>query len=266
MFRILENGSTGLAVQQIRMDVIAKNLVNESTAGYKKQGVFFADLLYQNAGPEGRPIEIVSPSDVLQGGGVLVVSASRDFSQSQIINTTRIVDVGTNRTLDLAIQGKGFFMVELPDGTQGFTRNGSFHFDASDRLVNENGFALSPSFDLPPGCRTVNVCPDGKIIATDGNLSEEAGEIALYEFNNADGLEAVGENLFVPTEASGQPLEKKPGEAETGVLCQGSLEASNVELVDEMSGILEAQRAYLVALRLISNGNEMWSMANDLRK
>jgi len=266
MLRILRNGYTGLIAQQIRLDTIANNIANVNTTGFKKQDVSFADLLYQQAGPAGRPVEAVSPATTREGGGVQVAAVPRDFSQAVVVGTIQLDDVDTGRTLDLAVEGEGFFCVELPGGGYAFTRSGNFHLDASGRLINENGYALSPSFTLPPEDYSILVCPDGTIKAKSENSSEAAGQINLYRFVNPAGLEAKGDNLYLPTLASGQPEEGRPGEAGMGSLRQGCLEASNVDLASEMAGLIETQRAYEVSLRLVSSADEMWRMANDLHK
>jgi len=266
LLRILRNGYTGLIAQQIRLDTVANNIANVNTSGFKKQDVSFADLFYKQAGPAGRPVEAVPTAAAGEGGGVQVAAVPRDFSQAVVVGTTRLDDVNTGRNLDLAVEGEGFFRVELPGGEYAFTRSGNFHLDASGRLVNENGYALSPSFTLPPEEHSIVICPDGRIEVKSGNSSEAAGQINLYRFVNPAGLEAKGDDLYLPTSASGQPEEGRPGEAGMGSLRQGCLEASNVDLASEMAGLIETQRAYQAGLRVVSSANEMWSMANDLRK
>ncbi len=266
MLRALSTGAAGLTAQQIRLDTCANNLANINTYGYKKQGVSFADLLYQEMGREGIPAERKAPPGANtpgptppEGSGVRVAAVSRDFCPGSLIRT--------GRPLDVAIQGKGFFRVRLPGGAYAYTRAGMLTVDADGRLITQQGYPLEPEIILPPGYQSVTLHSDGRVtIINSDRQQEEVGRLALYSFTNPAGLAARGENLYLPTAASGEPVEYYPGTGGAGTLIQGCLEASNVDLTIELTSLIEAQRIYQLNLRVISSADEMWSMANNLRK
>lgn len=260
MLRTIDNGRTGVIAQQMRLDTVANNLANVNTTAFKKQEVTFADLLYQEINAAGRPVErtgvSVSPS---HGAGVKAAALPRIFSDgAQIV---------TGRMLDVAIAGEGFLRVELPAGGYAYTRNGRLQVSSHGRLTDENGHPLAPSMVIPENCREVTIGFDGKILVHDeSGATEEVGRLFLYKFFNPGGLRAYGKNLYVPTEASGEPQAGEPGSDGFGVLRPGCLEASNVELAQEMANLLVAQRIYQLSLRIIQSAEEMWNQVNNLRK
>ncbi|MEW6423409.1 MAG: flagellar basal-body rod protein FlgG [Bacillota bacterium] len=260
MLRTIVNGRAGVIAQQIRLDTIANNMANVNTTAFKKQAVSFADLLYQEMNAAGRPVEKEpAAANPVHGAGVKVAALPRDFSPG--------VQILTGRPLDIAITGEGFLQVELPDGRYAYTRNGVLNVTPEGDLVDGNGYPLSPGITLPENYQGITVRFDGTVLAAgeDGALAE-VGQLSLYRFVNPAGLEAFGNNLYLATPASGEPLEGTPGEAGFGVLRQGYLEASNVDLTREMTCLIETQRAYQVALRVIQNAEELWNIANNLRK
>ncbi|RKO66925.1 flagellar basal-body rod protein FlgG [Desulfofundulus salinus] len=266
MLRALSTGAAGLAAQQICLDTCANNLANINTQAYKKQGVSFADLLYQEMGREGIPAERQTAPGANtpgptppEGGGVRAAAISRDFRPGSLIRT--------GRPLDVAIQGKGFFRVQLPGGEYAYTRNGRFTVSSDGRLSTEQGYPLEPEIILPPGYQSVTLHSDGRVtIINSDRQQEEVGRLTLYSFTNPAGLAARGENLYLPTAASGEAAEYYPGTGGAGTLIQGCLETSNADLAIELTGLIEAQRAYQLNLRVISSADEIWSMANNLRK
>jgi flagellar basal-body rod protein FlgG len=266
MLRALSTGAAGLYVQQLRLDTCASNLANINTSGYKRQEVSFADLLYQEMGREGIPAErqvlpgAFNPGPTPpEGSGVRVAAVTRDFRPGSLIRT--------GQPLDAAIQGDGFFRVRLPGGEYAYTRNGRFTVDSGGRLVTEQGYPLDPEIVLPDGYRSVTLHSDGRVtIINSDRQEEEAGRLTLYSFTNPAGLAARGENLYLATTASGGAVEFQPGNGGMGALIPGCLEASNSDLTVEMTALVEAQRAYQLSLRVVGTADEMWGMANNLRK
>ncbi|AEG15329.1 flagellar basal-body rod protein FlgG [Desulfofundulus kuznetsovii DSM 6115] len=265
MLRALSTGAAGLTAQQIRLDTCANNLANINTQAYKKQGVSFADLLYQEMGREGIPAERQTAPGANtpgptppEGGGVRAAAISRDFRPGSLIRT--------GRPLDVAIQGKGFFRVQLPGGEYAYTRNGRFTVSSDGRLITEQGYPLEPEIILPPEYQSVTLHSDGRVTIINNDRQEEAGRLTLYSFPNPAGLAARGDSLYLATAASGEPDEDYPGSSVTGTLIQGCLEASNVALTIELTSLIEAQRVYQLNLRVVSSADEIWSMANNLRK
>lgn len=254
MLRAISTGMTGLLAQQARLDVGAHNLANINTTGYKAQGVSFADLVYQQMGREGIPAQREGGATPPEGGGVYVAATPRDFSPGSLVQT--------GRPLDVAIRGRGFLQVRLPDGRFAYTRNGCLTLDSQGRLVTLQGHILDPPITLPPDFQSLTLHFDGRVtITTSNGQQEEVGRLTLYAFNNPAGLLALGEGLYLPTAASGEAVVD-----ETSTLAQGFLEASNVDLAREMGTLLETQRAYQLNARVIRAADEMWEMANSLRR
>jgi flagellar basal-body rod protein FlgG len=261
VLRSLSNSASGLASFGQKVDVVAHNLANINTVGYKKQRVTFAEMFYQSLARPGLPVNQDSPhgKEVVQGGGVKVGDISREFGQGSL--------VGTGRSLDFAVQGPGFFEVELPDGSLAYTRNGSFSLDGDQYLVTAQGYRLTAPITIPPGFSEIVVGPSGSVTGkNEEGMVEELGFIPLYLFDNPAGLEAKGENLFLSTEASGFPLEGQAGREGYGQIKQGFIELSNVYLAEEMTELIGAQRAYQFNSRALQTADEMWSLANNLRR
>lgn len=261
MLRALNNSAAGINANAKKVDAIAHNIANINTVGYKKQTVSFAELFYRQLAQPGQPVNPQPPNQrpIMEGSGVKVSSVQRDWQQGPIVET--------GRNLDFVIQGQGFFEVQLPDGTFAYTRSGIFTRDETGWLVTPQGYPLTAPFELHPDVEELVVSPQGLVTARNSNGEiEELGFWTLYNFTNPGGLEAIGENLYVPTEASGDLWEGMPGEAELGTIRQGYLENANVFLAEEMAGLIEAQRAYQINSRALQTADEMWSMANNLKR
>ena len=254
----LRTAASGMRAQQITIDVIANNLANVNTTGFKRSRASFEDVLYETVqGPrvpnaEG---EAIGPMQV--GRGTRLAAITR-------IHTQGAAEL-TGRPLDLAIDGDGFFQVQLPDGRIGYTRDGSFTLSEAGTLVTNGGYALLPGITIPPEVTTVTIAPSGAVTAQVGKAGEtiELGRIELARFMNPSGLLSLGENLYVETAASGQPIVGFPQEEGFGRILQGTLEASNVEIVQEMVDMIAAQRAYEVNGRVIRAGEDMMRVLHD---
>ncbi|MBX2988556.1 MAG: flagellar basal-body rod protein FlgG [Bdellovibrionaceae bacterium] len=261
MLKSLNTAATGMAAQQTNMDVIANNLANVSTAGFKKSRAEFEDLVYQNIKDPGSAtgMESYSPNGVQVGLGVKTAAVQRDF-----VNGNTLV---TKNPLDIQIEGSGFFQVLTPDGQIAYTRDGAFKKDAQGRVVDKNGNLLQPEITVPPNVAGIEISPAGQVSVITG-LSEPAatiGQIDLATFVNPAGLRAMGKNVFTPSNSSGQPIVTRPGLNGTGYLSQGQLETSNVNIVDEMVSMITAQRAYETNSKVIQASDQMLQSINNLR-
>ncbi|MEW5762018.1 MAG: flagellar hook-basal body complex protein [Bacillota bacterium] len=255
MYALLGIGRTALCAQQVRLDVAAHNIANVNTTAFKAGRPCFADLVYGRLAPDVVPLAPAA-GEAQVGTGAAVAATLRDPAQGALL--------ATGRALDLAIEGEGFFGVTTPGGETLYTRDGTFYLDAAGRLVNAAGYPVLPEVAVAEGGE-VTVAPDGAVtvVNPDGSM-EEAGRLALFTFANPDGLEARGGNLFAATGASGEAREAAPGENGAGSIQSGRLEAANVDLAAEMTGLILAQRAYQAAARTIQAADEMWGEANDL--
>lgn len=244
---------TGLEAQQTRMAVVAQNLSNVNTTGYKRGRAIFEDLLYQNVVQAGglTSQQTESPTGLNLGTGVRVVATDKQFTQGNLINT--------NNSFDLAIQGRGFFEILLPDGTQAYTRDGTFQLSQDGQLVTSSGYELSPAITIPTGAQAATVGVDGvvSVIIPGSPDPVQIGTIQLTDFINPSGLQARGENLFLETVSSGPPQPGTPGLNGLGTIVQGALETSNVNVVEELVNMIETQRAYEMSSRAISSSDEM---------
>ncbi|MCH9672595.1 MAG: flagellar basal-body rod protein FlgG [Gammaproteobacteria bacterium] len=253
MNRALAVAKTGLDGQQMRLAVISNNLANVNTTGFKKGQANFADLLYQNIRQPGALSSQNSqlPSGLMLGTGVRVVSTDKLYAQGNLVQT--------EATLDLAIQGGGFFEILLPDGTTAYTRDGNFQSNSDGDIVTSEGFSLQPGITLPEDLLSLSISSDGIVSAVvAGNATPQVlGTLQLSEFTNPAGLQPLGNNLLVETAASGSPQTGAPGLDGRGLLIQGSLENSNVNVVEELVGMIETQRAYEMNSRAISTADEM---------
>ncbi len=262
MIRALWTAATGMIAKQTEIDVIAHNLANVNTTGFKKARAEFQDMVSVGLRTAGAPADKASvvPSGGQVGLGIRVAAIQRLFSQGDF--------QATGNPLDLAIEGDGFFQVKLPDGTTAYTRDGSFKLDAEGRLVTSDGLLLEPAITIPPGASKLTVSSSGIVSAVlpGESAPTELGKIELARFANPAGLEAIGRNLFVPTPASGEPITAEPGSEGMGTIAQGFLEASNVQVVEEMVRMIAAQRAYEAISKVISTSDEMMAMANNMRR
>lgn len=250
---------TGLDAQQTRLAVISNNLANVSTNGFKQSRAVFEDLLYQNVRQVGGQTsqDTRLPSGLMLGTGTRVVATEKLHSQGSIQTT--------GNSLDVAVDGKGFFPILLPDGTEAYTRDGSFKISDQGQLVTASGYTLQPGISIPPDVQTITIGQDGVVtIALQGQPAPVAvGNIQLTNFINPTGLQPIGENLFLESAASGAAQAGTPGLTGLGRLTQGALEGSNVNIVEEMVGMIETQRAYEMNSKLISTADGMLQYLNN---
>jgi flagellar basal-body rod protein FlgG len=260
MLRALYSSATGMETQQTNLDIIANNLANVNTTGFKKYKVEFQDLLYEtkkSAGADQGSGNQV-PTGVQIGHGAQVASTSKIFTQGELTQT--------GSQLDLAIQGDGFFEVQMPDGTLAFTRDGGFKVDSQGRVVTGGGMVVQGGFQpIPAGTTAVNVSTNGQVTLTGAN-GNTSFRIQVVRFTNPGGLDSLGQNLYRQTTASGQPEMGNPGENSFGQIQQGYLEMSNVKVVEEMVNLIMAQRAYEVNAKSVQAADEMMQMSNNLRR
>lgn len=260
MLRALYSSSAGMQSQQTNLDVIANNLANVNTTGFKKVKAEFQDLLYQTSRAAG--------SD--QGGGNTLPTSLQIGHGSRLISTSKIFTNGeltqTGERMDIAIQGDGFFEVQLADGTQAFTRDGALKVASDGRVTTSDGLPLQGGWQpIPAGTEQINIAPNGTI-TTKGAGGIQTFQVQLVRFANPAGLEAVGRNLFRETGASGTPEVGNPAENGYGELQQGYLEMSNVKVVEEMVNMILAQRAYEVNSKAVQTADEMMQLSNNLRR
>ncbi|HFD87642.1 MAG TPA: flagellar basal-body rod protein FlgG [Gammaproteobacteria bacterium] len=259
MNRALWSSKTGLDAQQTRMAVISNNLANANTTGFKRDRAVFEDLIYQNVRQVGASSsqDTQLPSGLNIGTGVRVVATEKLFTQGGVTRT--------DNSLDAAIQGRGFFEILMPDGSTGYTRDGSFQLNSQGQIVTSSGYQLQPGFTVPPGAKSVTIGADGTIsVLTSGNSAPtQVGTFQLVDFVNPAGLQAQGGNVFTETAASGGPQSGAPGQNGLGTILQGSLETSNVNVVEELVSMIETQRAYEMNSKAISATDDMLSYANN---
>jgi flagellar basal-body rod protein FlgG len=252
MFRSLNVAATGMAAEETQLDTIANNLANANTAGYKSQSAQFEDLLYQNVRGAGTSADgQVAPTATQLGTGVRVVATTRSFSQGTLQQT--------GNQLDLAIEGQGFFAVMRPTGEMAYTRSGSFQLDAQRRVTTSDGLPLEPPITVPADATSITISSDGTVSVTQpgGHATTSAGQIQLTTFPNPNGLSSTGHNLFSPTGSSGEPVSGPPAIDGRGTLLQGSIEGSNVDVVEQMVAMIRTQRAYEINSKVISAADEM---------
>lgn len=250
---------TGLEAQQTRMSVVAQNLANVNTTGFKRGRAIFEDLLYQNLVQAGglTSQQSEAPTGLSLGTGVKIVATDKQFSQGNLITT--------NNQLDIAIQGRGFFEIQLPDGSPAYTRDGTFQLNSQGQMVTNSGYALQPAITIPGNARTVTVGVDGTVsILVAGQPDPiQVGSLQLTDFANPPGLEARGENLFLETISSGPPQAGNPGLNGLGSVVQGALETSNVNVVEELVNMIETQRAYEMNSKAIATSDQMLQFVNN---
>ena len=244
---------TGLDAQQTRMTVTAHNLANVNTTGFKKGRAVFEDLLYQNVRQVGAATsqDTVAPTGLSLGTGARVVATEKTYSQGSLQQT--------DNSLDLAITGRGFFQVLLPDGAIGYTRDGDFQLSSTGELVTASGYSLQPAITIPDGTQSISIGADGTVSAqVAGQTSaQQVGSIQLVDFVNPAGLQPRGENMLVESAASGAPQTGTPGVNGLGAIQQGALESSNVNIVEELVNMIETQRAYEINSKAISTTDRM---------
>jgi flagellar basal-body rod protein FlgG len=262
MIRSLWTSATGMQAQELNIDVISNNLANVNTSGFKKSRAEFQDLLYESLRPAGAAssADTTIPTGVQLGHGARPSAVQKMFSQGDFQNT--------ENELDWAIEGDGFFQIELPNGETSYSRCGEFKLDADGRIVNADGFLLVPQLTIPTDTVSITVGMDGtvSVIQADDPVPSEIGTIQLARFVNPGGLRSLGRNLFVPTEGSGNEIIGTPGQDGFGTIAQGFLEMSNVSVVDEMVNMITAQRAYETNSKVIQTADDMLQMANNLKR
>ncbi|MGB1580822.1 MAG: flagellar basal-body rod protein FlgG [Nevskiales bacterium] len=250
---------TGLDAQQTRMTVTAHNLANVNTNGFKRERAEFEDLLYQQGRQAGAQSsqQTQLPTGLETGTGVRVVATEKLHTQGNLLQT--------GNALDVAIQGRGFFEILMPDGTNGYTRDGSFQVNGQGELVTASGYSVQPGITIPDGAQSVTIGSDGIVsVQLAGDASPvQVGNLSIVDFVNAAGLQSRGENLFLETGASGPPQSGTPGLNGLGSLVQGSLESSNVNVVEELVNMIETQRAYEMNSKAISTTDEMLQYLNN---
>jgi len=263
MLRALYTGASGMSAQEMNLENIANNLANSSTAGFRKRRLQFEDLIYQNVVmPGAASTQQTTVATGLQIGlgarsaASEIVQSQGDFSQ-------------TGNPLDLAIQGEGFFQITLPSGELAYTRSGAFHLDNQGNIVTAAGNPMDPGITIPPNATSITVGSDGTVSVTvpGQTQAQQVGTMQLAMFQNPGGLNSIGDNLFLATEASGDPIVGTPGGTEgEGTIQQGYLEQSNVDVVEEFINMIVAQRSYEASSRVVQAADEMFQDINNLGK
>ena len=259
MSQALWIAKTGLDAQQTRMAVISNNLANVNTAGFKRGRAVFEDLLYQNVRQVGAQSsqDTQLPSGLSLGTGVRTVSTEKLFTQGNTVET------GNN--LDVAIQGQGFFQILMPDGTLGYTRDGSFHLDSQGQVVTASGYVVQPAITIPSDAQSISIGSDGTVgvVSPGASTPTQVGSIQLASFVNPTGLQPIGQNLFLESGSSGSAQTGTPGLTGLGTLSQGSIETSNINVVEELVSMIEAQRAYEMNSKAIEATDRMLQFVNN---
>jgi flagellar basal-body rod protein FlgG len=247
-----------MTAQQMIVDTIANNLANMNTAGFKKSQVDFQDLMYVKLLEAGRQSDqgTTAPNGFEIGSGVRPASTMKIFTQGEMENT--------GRSLDIAIQGSGFFQVSVPGGQTRYSRDGSLRADATGNLVTSSGYQISPAITVPSDARSISIGTDGTVSAMVGDSPTVVGQITLVRFQNPSGLTSEGNNLLSETAASGSPMTGIPGQSGMGAIQAGFLERSNVQMVTELVNLITAQRAYEINSRAIKTGDDMLKTATTL--
>ena len=262
MIRALYTAASGMSAQQSNIDTVAHNLANVNTTGFKKSHMEFEDLVYQQMRAPGSATSTSTeaPVGLETGLGTKPVSTARDFSTGNLRSTSA--------PLDLAIEGRGFFQIAMPDGTTGYTRAGSLHLDAEGRIVTAEGYALQPEMTIPENATSISISRAGVVTVTVAGQSaaQQVGTIELASFQNPAGLLALGGNLFQTTTASGEPITGTPGTDGIGTITQGFLEESNVSVVEEMIAMILGQRAYEANSRVVKAADEMLAQVNNMAR
>jgi flagellar basal-body rod protein FlgG len=261
--RALHTASTGMMAQELNVQVISNNIANMRTTGYKRQRAEFQDLLYEHVrrvGTQTSDQGNILPAGIELGGGVKTVGTPRVMTQGSLLPTSK--------ELDVAIRGDGFFRILLPDGRTAYTRDGSFELDAQGRIVTAQGYVVQPGITIPQNARSITINAQGQVSAVVGTdaTPSQLGQIELSNFVNKAGLQAIGDNLFLETPASGAPQNGTPSLDGLGDLQQGNLEQANVEAVKEVADLIAAQRAYEMNAKVITAAGEMLQATSNLMR
>ena len=260
--RSLDIGATGMLAQQLNVDVISNNIANMTTTGYKRQRAAFQDLIYQNIDRPGSTSSdsgTTIPAGLQLGLGVRTGSVVRQHAQG----TLQI----TENPLDVAITGGGYFQIQRPDGTIAYTRDGTFRLNENGEIVTLQGFTVNPGVTVPQNATSVDINAQGEVLVTlpGQSATSNVGQLQLAAFVNPAGLDALGDNLFLQTDASGAPVTGNPGQNQFGRLRQAALEKSNVNVVEEITLLITAQRSYEMNSKVISTSDEMLRTVSQLR-
>jgi len=260
--RSLNIAATGMLAQQLNVEVISNNIANMNTTGFKRQRAEFQDLLYQDerrVGSSSSDTGTIVPAGVQIGVGVKTAAVYRITEQGNLIST--------DNTYDVAIQGKGFFKVTLPSGETAYTRAGSFQLSPDGTIVTTDGYTVSPGVTIPANAINVTINPSGEVLAQiQGTIApQNVGQLTLSNFANEAGMDPLGDNLLLETPASGAPVDGTPGSAGYGTLIQGFVETSNVNVVQEITNLITAQRAYEMNSRVIEASDQMMQTLNQIR-
>jgi flagellar basal-body rod protein FlgG len=261
MIRSMYSAATGMEAQQLYIDTISNNLANVNTTSFKRSRLEFQDLMYQTLKEPGikNSEGEMSPTGIEVGLGVKSSSTQRIFEQGSLNQTSN--------SMDVAIEGEGFYQVNMPDGTMGYTRDGSFKLDGNGTVVTTDGNTVVPEINVPEGSSSFTVSSSGKVsvILAGKETSTEIGQMELARFVNPSGLRSLGNNMYGVSDASGEPILETPGENGMGKLNQGYTEASNVQMVEEMVNMITAQRAYEIVSKSITVSDEMLQTANNMK-
>jgi flagellar basal-body rod protein FlgG len=260
MLRGLWTSAAGMSCQQTNLDVVANNLANVNTNGFKKSRINFQDLMYQTLRTAGAATSTGTqlPAGIQVGMGAKVVAVEKLFSQGDFSQT--------KNEMDMAIEGRGFFKL-LNNGKEVYTRSGAFKLDKDGFICDSHGNRLQPEFAIPPKTVSITIDSGGKLVAS-GSDGKELGNVQmqLFDFPNQAGLKSMGQNLFVSTDGSGDPVQGNPGTDEFGTILQSHLEMSNVDVIEEMINMIMAQRAYEIGAKVVQAGDDMLQMANNLKR
>ncbi|MCX7913271.1 MAG: flagellar basal-body rod protein FlgG [Thermodesulfovibrionales bacterium] len=262
MIRSLFTAATGMEAQKINNDVIANNLANANTVGYRRGRADFQELIYQSVktpgsiSAEGAQV----PTGIQIGLGVKPVAVQKIFDQGDFVHT--------GNPLDLVIEGDGFFQISMPDGSIAYTRSGAFKLDNEGRIVTSDGYPLEPAITVPANTININISSDGRVsVIQAGSITPvEIGQIELARFINPGGLKAIGKNLFIQTDSSGEATTGNPSTEGLGTISQGFIELSNVNIVQEMVNLIISQRAYEISSKVVQASDEMLQSANNLKR
>lgn len=262
MIRALRTAALGMYSQSLRLDNISNNLANTNTTGFKKSNIQFQDLFYQTLRPAGVADQQNTqlPTELQIGHGNRPVATVKNFAQGSVVNT--------ENALDVALEGDGFFQIQQPDGTIAYTRDGNFRISSTGQLVNTSGLVVEPQISMPEDAASLHIGADGvvSVIVTGATEAQQLGQIELAKFINPGGLKNIGGNLMVATPASGDPILGAPGASGFGKVLQGYLEESNVNVVQEMVGLIVAQRAFEINSKSVRTAEQMLEIASNLKR
>lgn len=262
MMRALWTAASGMQGQQKSIDVVANNLANVNTTGFKRSRADFQDLIYQNLKSTGSPATNATqvPTGIQIGLGSRLAAVTKIFAPGDFTQT--------GNELDIAIEGDGFFPITLPDGTTGYSRAGAFKRDSTGQVVTPDGNPLSPSITIPNNATKINIGSDGTVSVQQAgqNATTTVGNITLATFSNPAGLSSQGKNIYLPSDASGAATSGTPGQNGIGTVAQGMLEMSNVNVAEEMVNMIVGQRAYEINSKAVQASDEMLQTANNMRR